>query len=380
MRVLITGGAGFIGSHIADQLAARGDEPVLLDSLTPTAHGVAPEQHRAAERGRAPEHNRAPEHDRTTEDERTPGQGRVPGYVGEYEFHRADVTELRPEQLDGIDAVCHQAAIVGHGVDPADAPAYAWNNDYGTAVLLAAMHRAGVRKLVLASSMVVYGEGRYACAEHGIVAPAPRLQSDVDEGRFEPRCPHCGEQLESRLVPEDAPLNPRSTYAATKLAQEHLAGAWARQTGGRVWALRYHNVYGPRMPQNTPYAGVASLFRSALERGEAPTVLEDGRQRRDFVHVDDIARANLRALDVEPPEEITAVNVCSGEPHTVGDMAAELARACGGPEPRIVGGARPADVRHVVADPALAEKLLGFTASVGFREGVAGFATAPLRR
>ncbi|AXB45344.1 NAD-dependent epimerase/dehydratase family protein [Amycolatopsis albispora] len=343
MRVLITGGAGFIGSHIADQLAARGDEPVLLDSLTPTAHQTTPE------------------------------------YTRDHEFIRGDVTDLRAEQLDGFDAVCHQAAIVGHGVDPSDAPAYAWNNDYGTAVLLAAMHRAGITKLVLASSMVVYGEGRYACAEHGTTPPSPRHQSDVDEGRFEPRCPRCGEELESRLVPEDAPLNPRSTYAATKLAQEHLAGAWARQTGGQVWALRYHNVYGPRMPRNTPYAGVASLFRSALERGEAPTVLEDGRQRRDFVHVDDIALANVRALDTDPPEEITAVNVCSGVPHTVGDLATELARACGGPEPRIVGGARPADVRHVVADPTLAEKVLGFTARVGFTEGVADFATAPLR-
>ncbi|UJW34998.1 NAD-dependent epimerase/dehydratase family protein [Saccharothrix sp. AJ9571] len=346
MRVLLTGGAGFIGSHIADQLSEAGDEPVLLDNLAPTAHARV-----------------------------------TPDYLSEHRFVHGDVTDadLLAELLQGVDAVCHQAAIVGHGVDPSDAPAYAWHNDYGTAVLLAAMHRAGVGKLVLASSMVVYGEGRYACAEHGTVPPAPRSKSDVDAGRFEPRCPRCGAQLESQLVPEDAPLHPRSTYAATKLAQEHLAGAWARQTGGQVWALRYHNVYGPRMPKNTPYAGVASLFRSALERGEAPTVLEDGRQRRDFVHVDDIARANVRALYAEPPKEITAVNICSGVPHTVGDLAEELARACGGPAPRIIGGARPADVRHVVADPALAEKLLGFTARVGFAEGVADFATVPLR-
>jgi dTDP-L-rhamnose 4-epimerase len=180
------------------------------------------------------------------------------------------------------------------------------------------------------------------------------------------------------LVGEDAPLDPRSTYAATKLAQEHLASAWARQSGGQVWSLRYHNVYGPRMPRDTPYAGVASIFRSALERGEPPRVLEDGRQRRDFVHVTDVARVNALALAADG-EGFTAVNVCSGEPHTVGELARVLAARMGGPAPEVVGGARPGDVRHVVADPARARDLLGFTAAVGFTEGVGAFATDPLR-
>jgi dTDP-L-rhamnose 4-epimerase len=348
VRVLVTGGAGFIGSHIADLLADSGDEVVVLDNLLSTAHGSSD----------------------------------PPGYTHRHRFLRGDVTdtEIVAELLDGVDAVCHQAAVVGHGIDPSDAPSYALHNDYGTAVVLAAMHAARVRKLVLASSMVVYGEGRYNCPEHGVVPPSARRQSDVDAGRFEPACGTCGSTLGWLLVPEDAPLNPRSTYAATKLAQEHLAGAWARQTGGTVWAMRYHNVYGPRMPQNTPYAGVASLFRSALMRGEAPLVLEDGRQQRDFVHVHDVARANVLALRAEGQEgDITPVNVCSGTPHTVGELAEELARACGGPAPRVVGGARPADVRHVVADPARARELLGFTAETGFAEGITGFATAELR-
>ncbi|PRX50053.1 dTDP-L-rhamnose 4-epimerase [Prauserella shujinwangii] len=310
------------------------------------------------------------------------GAGDPPDYTDRHEFVRGSVTDaaVLAGILPTVDAVCHQAAVVGHGVDPSDAPSYALHNDYGTAVLLAEMHKAGVHRLVLASSMVVYGEGRYECAEHGVRPPAPRREADVAAGRFEPGCAVCGVPLRPLLVPEDAPLRPRSTYAATKLAQEHLAAAWARQTGGTGWALRYHNVYGPRMPRNTPYAGVASLFRSALHRGEAPTVLEDGEQRRDFVHVHDVARANVLALRAEgEPGELEPVNICSGEPHTVGELAEELSRACGGPRPRVVGGARPSDVRHVVADPARAERLLGFTARTGFAEGIAAFATAPLR-
>jgi dTDP-L-rhamnose 4-epimerase len=343
MRVLITGAAGFIGSHIADRLGRRGHETLLLDNLLPKAHGP---------------HATVP---RVT--------------VG-------DVRDaaLLDDMLRGVDVVCHQAAVVGHGLDPSDAPDYALHNDYGTAVLLAAMYRAGTKRLVLASSMVVYGEGRYRCAEHGVVRPGQRRAVDLDDGRFEPPCPSCGAELAPELVGEDAPIDPRSTYAATKAAQEYLASAWARQTGGNVWALRYHNVYGPRMPRDTPYAGVASLFRSALQRGEAPTVLEDGRQRRDFVHVQDVALANALAIETEPaPGALTPANICSGDPHTVGELAAELAKACAGPPPRVVGGARPGDVRHVVADPARARALLGFEARTRFDQGIAEFATAELR-
>ncbi|GAA4919332.1 NAD-dependent epimerase/dehydratase family protein [Streptomyces coeruleoprunus] len=284
--------------------------------------------------------------------------------------------------LRGVDAVCHQAAMVGLGKDFADAPAYVSCNDLGTAVLLAAMAEAGVGRLVLAGSMVVYGEGRYDCPAHGTVRPGPRAERDLLAGLFEPRCPTCGAALAPGLVGEDAPVDPRNVYATTKLAQEHLAAAWARATGGRAVSLRYHNVYGPRMPRDTPYAGVASLFRSALARGEAPRVFEDGGQRRDFVHVRDVAAAGATALEAigeRPAGTFTAYNTGSGEPHTVGEMAEALAAAHGGPRPVVTGEFRLGDVRHITADSARLRAELGWKPEVGFAEGMAEFAASGLR-
>jgi dTDP-L-rhamnose 4-epimerase len=278
--------------------------------------------------------------------------------------------------------------MVGLGADFGDAPLYAGCNDLGTAVLLAAMARAGTSRLVLASSMVVYGEGAYSCAVHGpATAPPPRRAADLDAGRFEPRCERCGEPLSPALVPEDTPLGPRNVYAATKVAQEHLASSWARATGGRAVALRYHNVYGTGMPRDTPYAGVASFFRSALQAGHAPRVFEDGAQRRDFVHVRDVAGATAAALETVtglgiPGGEGTlrAYNVGSGTPRTVGELARTLAGACGGPAPVVTGEYRLGDVRHVTASSERIWRELGWRASVPFAEGVAEFAAAPAGR
>ncbi|MER0449270.1 NAD-dependent epimerase/dehydratase family protein [Streptomyces sp. Edi4] len=330
MRVLVTGGAGFIGSHIVTALAAHGHEPFVLDRAV-----------------------------RPQDDVRDP--------------------EIVAAALRGMDAVCHQAAMVGLGTGFGDAPEYVSCNDLGTAVLLTAMAAAGVRELVLAGSMVVYGEGRYECAEHGVVRPGPRPVEWLDAGRFEPQCPYCEAELSPGLVAEDAPVDPRNVYATTKLAQEHLAAAWARATGGRALSLRYHNVYGPGMPRDTPYAGVASFFRSALARGEAPRVFEDGRQRRDFVHVRDVAGANvvaLEALSGREPGALTAYNTGSGTPHTVGEMANALASAHGGPEPVVTGEYRLGDVRHITADSARLRGELGWKPAVGFEEGMAEFAAA----
>jgi dTDP-L-rhamnose 4-epimerase len=345
VRVLLTGAAGFIGSRVDAALRAAGHDVVGVDLLLPAAHG--------------------------------PNSVLPPG------CQRVDVRDgdaLAP-LLAGVDVVCHQAAMVGAGVDAADAPAYGGHNDFATTVLLAQMFAAGVRRLVLASSMVVYGQGRYHCPEHGLVDPLPRRRADLDAGIFEHRCPLDGEDLQWRLVDEDAALRPRSLYAASKTAQEHYALAWSESTGGSVMALRYHNVYGPGMPRDTPYSGVAAIFRSALENGEPPKVFEDGGQMRDFVHVDDVAAANVAAASsMAERDGFTAVNVCSGRPISILEVATAVCDARDGSlSPVVTGQYRSGDVRHIVADPARAAGVLGFRATVDPREGLREFAFAPLR-
>ncbi len=342
----MTGGAGFVGSHIVDQLATAAHDIVVVDDLDPAAHDGTPT-----------------------------------GLSSSAEYRWADIrdSDALVGALDGVDAVCHQAAKVGLGVDFADVGEYVSRNVGGTATLLRALHdRRFVGRIVLASSMVVYGEGRYRCRRHGLVRPEPRRVADLDAGRFEPPCPRCGGPLESEAVPEDHWLDPRNVYATTKLAQEFLVSSYAREhAGATVTALRYHNVYGPRMPKDTPYAGVASIFRSAYERGQAPQVLEDGGQRRDFVHVVDVARANVVALT--GPESPGPFNVCSGTPHTILEMA-EALRPSDAPSPEVVGGYRLGVIRHVFASPERAASELHFTAAIGFDEGMTEFATAPLRQ
>ncbi len=350
MRVLVTGGAGFIGSHIVDQLVGRGVEVVVLDNLDPAAHSVRPEYLRK-----------------------------------DVDYQWGDIRDLDAWRvaLEDVDAVCHQAGKVGLGVDFGDVRDYVDNNDTGLAVGLLAMHESGQRRrFVLASSMVVYGEGRYRCPAHGVVRPGPRALDRLDAGRFEPTCDSCGQELVAESIPEDAPLDPRNVYAATKLHQEHLLAAFAREHDSATVTLRYHNVYGSRMPRDTPYAGVASIFRSAYESGCAPLVTEDGCQRRDFVHVSDIAAANVAALlnDVEPG----AYNVASGVPHSVGEMAEALGRAFGhtpGDEcwPKVTGTFRRGDVRHVFASTSRIEREFGLGPPVGFEDGMTEFAHAELR-
>jgi dTDP-L-rhamnose 4-epimerase len=349
VHVLVTGGAGFIGSHVVDALVADGHTVRVLDALLPAAHGSVPDW-----------------------------------CNDEAEYVWGDITDSATIEsaVAGVDAVSHQAAMVGLGLDFDDIADYVHHNDIGTATLLRALHRHHFSgRIALASSMVVYGEGRYQCADHGEIAPGPREPAALASGQYEPPCPQCGSPLVALSVPETARVDPRNVYAATKLHQEYLCRSYAREHDDvAVTALRYHNVYGPRMPRDTPYAGVASIFRSALARGEAPQVFEDGGQRRDFVHVRDVARANICALTVDRPYD-GPVNVASGDPHTVLEMATAIADSFGpvGPRPVVAGGYRLGDVRHVFASPVLAEQVIGFRASVTFTDGMHEFARAPLR-
>jgi dTDP-L-rhamnose 4-epimerase len=331
-KVLITGGAGLIGSHVVDAALEAGLEPVVLDLREPHVN---------------------------------------------VEHICGDVRDaaLIERVVRGAELVCHQAAMVGLGVDLDDMPGYVAHNDLGTAVLLRALRRSRPRRVVLASSMVVYGEGQYRCAEHGAATALPRTVGDLRARRFDPVCRECQRQLVPQPITENAPCDPRNVYAATKLHQEHLAYAFARETGTPVTVLRYHNVYGPRMPRSTPYAGVAALFADALGAGRAPRVFEDGAQLRDFVHVRDVARANVLALTA--PVSVTgAINVCSGVPRSVGELASTLHAVAfpGAPGPTVTGEFRLGDVRHVFADPARAARELGFRAQEDFATGIAELA------
>ena len=335
-RVLVTGGAGFIGAAVVSALTGVGHDIVVLDSLRPDVHrGVAPSV-----------------------------EARL--VVG-------DVRDgaLLAGLLSEVDAVVHLAAKVGLGVDISDMDDYVSSNDLGTAVLLRRCAAAGVTRVVQASSMVVYGEGRYTCATHDVVPPGPRSIEALQRKEFEPPCPVCGRPLTPGLVTENARLDPRNTYAATKVAQEHLAASWARETGGVAVSLRFHNVYGPGMPRDTPYAGVAARFLTCLDHGEPPQVFEDGRQRRDFVHVSDVAGAVRAALGHDDPGH-HAYNVGSGTVTTIGGMAAALAAARGGPPPVVTGEFRLGDVRHITASSELARERLGWSAGVPLEQGVQG--------
>jgi len=331
VNVLVTGGAGFIGRPVHDRLTAMGHRVRIFDRAVDERDDIL-------------------DHDRL--------------------WMAADECE----------AVIHLAAKVGLGVDICDIDEYALQNDVGTAMALRVAAERGVPRFVYASSMVVYGEGSYRCRHHGSVRPTPRDRGDLDARRFEVRCSSCGDDLLPGLVPESAPLDPRNAYAATKVHGEQLAAIWSRETGGEVVALRFHNVYGPGMPRDTPYAGVASIFTDSLLRGEAPRVFEDGRQRRNFIHVSDVAAAVVAAVGAPLPAAVTPLNIGTPWVATVGDMATQLSRMVGGPAPVVTGAYRLGDVRHITADCSMAERVLGWRAQIDLASGLSDFSASQRAR
>ncbi len=342
MNILVTGGAGFIGSHLVDALIDRGHRVRILDSIVEQVHGKD-----------------------------------LPAHLNKNaEFIRADVCDADAvsKALDGIDVVYHQAAEVGVGQSMYEIVRYVKANDLGTAVLLEEMIKRPeqFRKLVVASSMSIYGEGAYRCEACGKnIYPNLRPNEQLAAHDWEFKCERCSGVLETIGTAEDKPLYPTSVYAVTKQDQEQYCLAVGRAYKIPAVAFRYFNVYGTRQALSNPYTGVCAIFSSRLLNDQAPTIFEDGEQSRDFVHVSDIVQANLLAIETDKAD-YEAMNIGTGRATTVKQIARELAKGLGKDiEPIIVGKYREGDIRHCVADISKAERLLGYSPKVTLEAGLA---------
>ena len=340
-NVLVTGGAGFIGSHLVDALVDKGHRVRVLDQLVSQVHG----------------------------------ENATPKYVNPAaEFVRGDVCDRAAvgAALEGIDVVYHEAAEVGVGQSMYEIERYVRANDLGTAVVLEAVlaRRPQIKKLVVASSMSIYGEGAYTCADCGPVSPQIRSTEQLRDRRWEVECPTCGKTLAPAPTTEEKPLFPTSVYAVTKQDQEQFCIAVGRSYNIPTVALRYFNVYGTRQALSNPYTGVCAIFSARLLNGNRPLIFEDGEQTRDFVHVSDIVRANLLALESDAAN-YQAINVGTGRPTSVRTVSNLLAKGLGlDLEPEIVAKYREGDIRHCVADISKAKSLLGYEPQVSLEQGI----------
>jgi dTDP-L-rhamnose 4-epimerase len=339
--VLVTGGAGFVGSHLVDALLAAGERVRVLDNLDPLAHPC----------------------------------GELPGHLDSNA--EVQIGDLRDRlavnrALEGVDRVFHLGGVVGNGESMVHVRKAVDVNAGGTATLLEAVieRRDRVRRLVAASSMVVYGDGAYRCPDHGDGAPPVRDRDRLLRREWEPVCAHCGRELRPLATAEDAPLRPSSVYGITKRDQEELVLVLGRAYGLETAALRYLNIYGPRQALGNPYTGVAAIFASRVRAGRRPTVFEDGGQMRDLVHVSDVVRATLAAMH-EPGAVGTPLNVATGRGVTIAELAFRVAGALGSDlAPEVTGEFRAGDIRHCVADTSRARDALGFEATVALEEGL----------
>lgn len=342
-HVLITGGAGFVGSHLADALLASGYGVRVFDNLTQQVHGAG-----------------------------------VPTYLSaQAELLLGDMRDAVQVRraLEGVDVVVHLAAAVGVGQSMYEIAHYLGANTHGTAVLLQELldGRNWVQKLVVASSMSVYGEGRYLCAQCGAVDPALRSVTQLVRRQWEPECPRCRQALTPVATDESKPLQPSSMYSLSKRDQEEMCLLFGRTYGLSVVALRYFNIYGPRQALSNPYTGVAAIFASRLLNGNAPLVFEDGRQMRDFVSVTDAVQATLLAME-SPEADGQALNVGSGEPVSIREVATALAGSLQSEiVPELTGKYRSGDIRHCFADISAAKRLLGYAPRISLSQGMDEF-------
>ena len=340
MKKLVTGGAGFIGSHIVDRLLAEGYEVRVLDNLEEPTHA----------------------------------RGQAPSLPADVEFIRGDVRNQHDVEraLEGVDVVFHEAATGGF---TPHITSYIDNNVVGTARLLEAIRdrKYPIEKIIVASSMGVYGEGKYSCADHGIVYPKLRPAAQLADHRWEVECPTCRAAMRALPTDEETPTRPERAYSISKLAQERLVLSAGQEFGIPAVALRYFLTYGPRQSLLNPYTGICSIFSTMILNGSAPIIFEDGRQTRDFVFVDDVARANILAMK-DTRANFEVFNVGSGHAVSVGDLCQRLARQYGRDvTPRREGEFRLGDVRHMAGN---IDKLkrLGFEPQVPFDAGIRRYA------
>jgi dTDP-L-rhamnose 4-epimerase len=339
-RILVTGGAGFIGSHLVDALVERGHQVRILDKLIDQVHGSG-----------------------------------TPSHLNpQAELIQSDIChkDAIRRALEGVDVVYHQAAEVGVGQSMYEPERYMRANTLGTTILLEEIrrHRPQIKKLIVASSMSIYGEGGYRCEQCGDVAPQLRSTEQLRARDWEMKCPVCKSELSPTPTNEGKPLFPTSVYAISKQDQEQLCLVMGRAYGIPTIAFRYFNVYGTRQALSNPYTGVCAIFCSRLLNDRAPMIFEDGKQSRDFIHVDDIVHANLLALESDAAD-FQALNIGTGVATSVNGMAKMLAEGLGKDiEPQVVAEYRQGDIRHCVADISKARKLLGYEPKVQLKEGL----------
>lgn len=341
-KILVTGGAGFIGSHLVDELVKEGHEVVVYDNLEPQVHG-----------------------------------GIAPGYLNsKAEYIEADITDRKTLEnaLQGIEIIFHEAAAVGVGQSMYQIEKYMRANTMGTAILLDILvnDEHNVKKLILASSMSSYGEGKYLCPDCGEVHPGLRGEEQLREKDWEIKCPRCGRAAKPAPTDESKPMFPNSVYAISKRDQEEMALTVGRAYGIPSVALRYFNVYGPRQALSNPYTGVVAIFMSRIKNHNSPVVYEDGLQTRDFVSVADIVRANILAME-KKKADYKAFNVGTGEAMTIKGVGETLLKLYDSDVGlNISKEYRKGDVRHCFADITKIKKI-GYRPRVSFEEGMKSY-------